>query len=158
MISFIYSPWVMKNLKCKRKRLGKLYSLNLSHWRLLTLSEEFSSVHSKIRHENSPLQTSLCELRCHWGISILWHLKCRCSAQAHSLATPINVTCYEMILITAVRLASGTEASSARLPVVTLICTWSAHAEARTQRYTDKHVSIHLQKQLRRQNSNSSLA
>lgn len=43
-------------------------------------------------------------------------------------------------------------------PAEALICTWSAHAESRTQRYTDEHAGIHWQKERRRQKGNSSLA
>lgn len=77
------------------------------------------------------------------GISTLWHIRCLCSIQSHSLIITLKDTCYkktERYSSQPYTFVNATEASSARLPVVDHICTSSAHAQTRTRMYTDKHI------------------
>lgn len=89
----------------------------------------------------------------------------RCACPLLNPVPSINITCNETKLSpgnTACQCGGwgggrGGAAPSAGLPVEALICTWSAHAESRTQRYTDKGRDT-LAETAEKTQGNSSLA
>lgn len=118
------------------------------------LSQEFSSVYfqEKTLKRNSMLQTSLGELRDHWNhlyplASSVHALHPICSLHKHHVlwdeAPARHLACQCK--------AGDSEAHHQLGTVEALICTWSAHAEERTQRYGTNTQEYTGRKERRRQ-------